>query len=162
QGEARLVIAARGYVVIVDPHDRSCKQVPFPEQLVDYPFASYSSEGGMFYTGAGDMFMVLDPFAGLFIDYVRPGLPGEIIGFSFAEDSDGAIYCASYPLCRLFKYNPGIRTLTAIGRLDPEEQYPFSLAIDRYGWIYGGIGTERSTIAALKPHTSQAHSLVMD
>ncbi|MDF2668631.1 MAG: hypothetical protein K0R67_937 [Paenibacillus sp.] len=158
-GDCRLVIAARGYVVIVNPNDRSCRQVAFPEQYVDYPFASYSSENGMFYTGAGYMFMVLDPFAGAFVDYAKPGLPGEIIGFSFTEDRDGKIYCASYPLCRLMKYDPGTKTLKVIGKLDPEEKYPFNLAIDQYGWLYAGIGTERITIAAFDLQLSQAQSL---
>jgi hypothetical protein len=162
EGETRLVIAARGYVVIVNPQERTSLQVPFPEQHVDYPFASYSSEDGMFYVGAGGMFMVLDPFRGRFTDYARPGLPGEIVGFCFAEDGRGTIYTASYPQCRLMKYEPERKTLTVIGQLDAEEKYPFSLAVDAYGWIYGGIGTERKTIAAVDPVTLQARSLVPD
>lgn len=60
-GECRFVIAAKGFALVVNPLSGRTKQVFFPENNREYPFASLSSKG-LFYTGAGKMILVLDPF----------------------------------------------------------------------------------------------------
>ncbi|TMV44924.1 hypothetical protein FE783_30850 [Paenibacillus mesophilus] len=161
RGDTRLVIAARGYAVIVDPQEGTSKQVHFPANNKDYPYASLSSRSGMFYVGAGNLLMALDPFAGRFVDCCEAGHSGEAVGFSLAEDSGGTIYAASYPTCRLHEYVPSSRTLTELGRLDVQEDYPFHLAVDRDGWVYAGIGTERCVISARDPENGEVRLLVV-
>ncbi|MCH6269365.1 hypothetical protein [Neobacillus citreus] len=159
-GEERLVIAAKGFVLIIDPETEETRQLFFPEQHIDYPFASYSSEDGLFYTGAGNMLMVIDPFKGEFFDYQWIENGEEIVGFSFAEDCSGQIYFSSYPSCHLLQYCPKTKTIHDHGQMDKTEKYPASTAVDRHGWVYLGIGTERKNIVAFHPDTKERKTLV--
>jgi hypothetical protein len=159
-GDARVVIAARGYVLIVHPDTGECRQVPFPEGVVDYPFASMSSSKGIFYTGASRLFMALDPFAGCFIHYGIPAPEEEIVGFAFAEDDNGRIYTTTYPKCWLVRYDPVSGKTQRLIQLDPHQKYAASLAMDAGGWIYAGIGTECRNIAAYHPEIGALQPLV--
>lgn len=82
------------------------------------------------------------------------------MAMSFAEAKDGTIYFATYPHSRLYEYNPGTRVTREIARLDPEEKYPFSLAIGEDGWIYAGIGTARSNIVGVHRKTGEVRQLL--
>jgi hypothetical protein len=159
-GETRVVIAARGYVLIVHPDTGECRQMPFPEGVVDYPFASMSSRKGLFYTGAGRLFMELDPFAAAFIHYGAPAPDEEIIGFAFAEDERGRIYTTTYPGCWLIRHDPASGKTERLQRLDPEQKYAASLAAGADGWMYAGIGTERKNIAAYHPESGVLQHLI--
>lgn len=160
EGECRFVIAARGYVLVVDPASGTSEQLPFPDGCFDYPFASYSDGNGMFYTGAGPMFLVCDPFAPRFVFFARPMEEQGIVGFSFAEDAEGRIYTTTYPACRLLRYDPRARSLTELAVLDPEQKYAASLAVSADGWVYAGLGTERRGIAAFDPDSGAVHQLL--
>lgn len=161
RGDTRLVIAARGYVLIVDPQARTSRQVYFPNDNRDYPYASLSSLRGMFYVGAGTLLMVLDPFTGQFVDCVQAGQSGEAVGFRLAEGPDGTIYAASYPTCRLLQYMPETREWNDLGRLEQREEYPFSLAVGKDGWVYAGIGTEQCIVAARNPANGETRRLLV-
>jgi hypothetical protein len=147
-GQERVVIAARGYVLIIDPLTGICKQVAFPEGHVDYPFASFSGKSGMFYTGAGSMLMVLDPFAASFVAWYRPAPEEEIIGMAFAEDVDGNIYTTTYPSSKLVKLESNTGECKIVTQMDPEQKYAMSLALDDAGWVYAGVGTTAAGFAA--------------
>ncbi|WP_235440338.1 hypothetical protein [Paenibacillus sp. DMB20] len=56
-GTERIVIAARGYVLIADPGTGNSTQLYFPGGEGQYPFASISDSRGWFYTGAGRYFL---------------------------------------------------------------------------------------------------------
>ena len=162
QGERRFVIAARGYVLVVDPATGDCRQLPFPAGLVDYPFASIGARDGLFYTGAGHLFMALDPFAPAWRFHSCP-VPGEsIIAFSLAEGPDGAIYASTYPGCHLFRYDPVTQAIAAFGRMDETQEYVSHLAVDDAGWVYLGIGTERKNLLAYHPATGERRQLLPD
>ncbi|WP_062106857.1 hypothetical protein [Bacillus niameyensis] len=161
-GEERFVIAAKGFLMILDLETGKATQVFFPEKYVEYPFASFSSKSGLFYTGAGKMLIVLDPFKEKVIDYKWNENGEEIIGFSFAEDRKGNIYCTTYPHCHLLQYIPESRSIIDYGSMDPTEKYAGSLAVDLNGWIYMGVGTERKDIIAFQPATGKKQSLVAD
>ncbi|WP_313893755.1 hypothetical protein [Psychrobacillus sp.] len=147
EGDCRFVIAAKGFVIIVNLDNSMTKQVLFPENNIEYPYSSFSSNG-LFYTGAGNMFMVLDPFLERFINYTVIENGEEILGFSFAEDKRGDIYFTSYPHCHLLRYSPHTKELLDYCSMDHSEKYPGSLAIDQTGWAYIGIGTENKNIVA--------------
>ncbi|OCA83222.1 hypothetical protein A8F94_19130 [Bacillus sp. FJAT-27225] len=158
-GKSRLVIAAKGFAVIIDPENGDSKQVLFPGGNKEYPFSSFSSKG-LFYTGAGNMLLVLDPFIENFIFHKTVENGEEIVGFSFAEDEEGLIYFTTYPHCHLLSYCPDSSNIVDYGSMDPSEKYPGSLAADRKGWLYIGIGTERKNIIAFQPSTGIKKSLV--
>lgn len=160
QGERRLVITARGYVLVVHPDTGDCRQLPFPEGLVDYPFASIGARDGLFYTGAGHLFMVLDPFEPAWRFHASPA-PGEsIMAFSLAEGPDGAIYASTYPHCHLFRYDPATQDFTGFGPMDETQEYVSHLAVDATGWVYLGIGTERKNLLAFHPAIGERRQLL--
>ncbi|WP_336990466.1 hypothetical protein [Bacillus infantis] len=158
-GECRFVIAAKGFALVVNPLSGRTKQIFFPENNREYPFASLSSKG-LFYTGAGKMILVLDPFLEKFVFYSVINNGEEIAGFSFAEGKGGNIYFTTYPHCHLFGLCPSDWSIKDFGRMDPSEKYPSSAAADVKGWIYVGIGTERKNIVAFDPDSGVKKSLV--
>ena len=148
EGDYRFVIAAKGFVIIVNLENGDIKQVYFPGNNNEYPYSSYSSNG-LFYTGAANMFMVLDPFLEQFIDFQVIENGEEIVGFSFAEDVVGHIYFTSYPHCHLLRYTPYSKEVIDYGSMDLTEKYPGTVAVDSTGWAYIGIGTENKNIIAI-------------
>lgn len=160
-GENRIVLAAKGFVVIVDPVAERSVQVFFPEGNREYPYASFSDSLGNFYTGAGRMFMMLDPFREAFIYYERIGRLDELLSFSFEEDElQGDIYFTAYPTSHLYKFNRTSKKTTLVVRLDDGQMYPSHLALGEDGWLYAGVGTERKTIVAYHLVSGVLNSLV--
>lgn len=157
--DCRFVIAAKGFVIIINPETGSVRQVFFPEGNSEYPYSTYSSNG-LFYTGAANMFMVLDPFLGEFIFHESVENGEEIIGFSFGEGKAGDIFFTSYPNCHLLSFHPVRKEIVDYGSMDPTEKYPGSLAIDHQGWVYIGIGTEKKNLIAFHPPKNILKSLV--
>ncbi|WP_342566635.1 hypothetical protein MKY09_11120 [Psychrobacillus sp. FSL K6-4046] len=156
---SKLVIAAKGFVLIIDLEKGTSKQVFFPLENKEYPFASFNS-GGLFYTGAGKMLLVLDPFKECFVDYQVIENGEEIVGFSFAEDSEGMIYFTTYPHCHLLSYDSKSQHVVDYGSMHAEEKYPGTVALDTHGWAYMGIGTEKRDIIAYHLITGQKKSLL--
>jgi hypothetical protein len=148
EGESRIVIAARGYALIVHPQTGHCTQVHFPGGLQEYPFSCIGDKNGLFYTGAGKHLLVLDPFRETFIFSSIPAPEEEIAGLAFAVEADGSIWFTTYPGCYLIRYDPDQQTCSAAIRLDAVEKYAYSLATDDEGWVYAGIGTEHRQVTA--------------
>jgi len=159
-GGERVVILARGFLLIVDPGTERCTQVPFPNGNEEYPYMCFAGSDGTFYTGAGTQFLAFDPFEGTFRHAEDVGAAGELVGFSFAESEDGTVYFTAYPHCRLFAYKPSERRVVRFGNLDGTEKYPSHLAVDAEGWVYAGIGTERKGIVAYRPADGRKIQLV--
>ncbi len=159
-GDERVVILARGFLLIVDPATERSVQVPFPNGNTEYPYIGFAGSDGMFYTGAGTQFLAFDPFSEAFLHAEDVGEAGELVGFSFAESAEGTVYFAAYPHCRLFAYVPSERRVVAFGRLDEAEKYPSHLAADADGWVYAGIGTERKGVVAYRPDDGRIAQLV--
>ncbi|WP_284642288.1 hypothetical protein [Paenibacillus silviterrae] len=152
-GKQLVVLAARGYVVIVDPETGDCRQTAFPERLIDYPFGSIATSSGLFITGAGPLLMVLDPFLGQFIRWFRPAPEEEIIGMAFAEDREGTMYATTYPGCKLLRLELSQGQVEELVQLDPLQKYAMTLAASEDGWIYAGIGTQTAVVAGFEPRS---------
>lgn len=161
-GESRIVIAAKGFLLVIDPAAGSCQQVHFPHGYSDYPYDTFCSRSGLFYMGAGAIFYVFDPFQLAFIEAAAIGGKDELCGFSYAENEQGHIYMASYPECSLYRYRPLERDISYLGSMDSEQKYPSHLAVDAYGWIYIGTGTTRKNIIAYDPDSGATHSVLPD
>ena len=154
-GETYYVICSRGYVLSVNLRTEAVRQALYPEKNVLSPFAALGSSAGLFYTGAGKMFMEYDPVANAFTYYSKDW-PKELnVGFRLAESSEGLIYVASHPTCRLSAYNPKTRELIDYGRMDEKEKYIGYIVEDARGWVYMGIGTERRAMMAFNPKTGE-------
>lgn len=90
--------------------------------------------------------------------FQSPNVGGYMM--SLAEGRDGEIYFATYPESWLNVYEPGSGKITRLVRLDPKQQYPTRMAIDAEGWLYIGIGTEKSNLVAYNPTTGEMKELV--
>ncbi|WP_010268839.1 hypothetical protein [Paenibacillus senegalensis] len=160
-GESRIVLAAKGFVVIVDPLTERNVQLFFPAGNREYPYASFSDSLGYFYTGAGRMFMMLDPFRESFVYYETVGYSAELLSFSFEENAEkDEIYFTAYPTCHLYKFNRVSKQTVLVTRLDSRQMYPSHLALGKDGWLYAGVGTERKTIVAYHLANGELRSLV--
>jgi streptogramin lyase len=158
-GEARLVVAARGLVLIADPETGDCGQLTWDEAAED-PFASLATSDGMFWTGAGRWLIRVDPFARQ-LTLLRPCDDEPNIAFSLAEGPDGRIWFTTYPSARLFWVSPDGTQIEEAERLSDTEAYVFYLAVDDDGWVYAGIGTEHKDLVAVLPGTEGPVSLAL-
>lgn len=150
-GEERLVIAARGYSLVVHPLSGKCEQLAFPEGEGEYPYAAMSGSDGLFYTGAGQSVYVLDPFVPAYIGRFIVPLGEESAGFAFDEDEEGHIYTTTYPGSYLMKLDVLTGQCQTVTRLDSERKYAMSMAAGRDGWIYVGLGTTSPAIICFNP-----------
>lgn len=147
-GDSRLVVAARGWALVVDPLTGDCDQLTFEEY--EYPYASMATRDGHFWTGAGQQLIEIDPFA-LTLTTHRPCPDEEIVGFGLAEGPDGRVWLTTHPHCRLFAFDPQTRTFSEGPRLSETESYVSHLALDTNGWLYAGIGTAHKDLVAISP-----------
>ncbi len=162
-GETYFVICSKGYVLSVNIRTQEVKQALYPERYQDgSPFAALASSAGLFYTGAGKMFMEYDPVANAFTYYSKEW-PTELnVGFRMAESADGRILIASHPTCRLSAFDPRTRHMTDYGRMDGQEKYIAYIVEDAQGWIYMGIGTERRNMVAFHPETGERRQFLAE
>ncbi|PYI56554.1 PQQ-binding-like beta-propeller repeat protein [Paenibacillus flagellatus] len=150
EGRERVVLVARGYALIVDPGTGACRQLVFRDGEREYPYAAMSGGDGLFYTAAGSLLAVIDPFRETFVHRLSPAPGEECAGFAFAEDAAGFVYATTYPGAKLLRLHPGTGECRVLGRLDAEQKYAMSLAIGADGWAYAGIGTTKAGIAAFR------------
>ncbi len=162
-GETYYVICSKGYVLSINLRTQEVRQTLYPERHHDEaPFAALGSSGGLFYTGAGKMFMEYDPAAGAFTYYSKDW-PNELyMAFRMAEAADGRILISSYPTCRLLAFDPKARQMTDYGRMDDVERYISYIVEDAQGWIYLGIGSERRNMVAFNPKTGERRQLLAE
>ena len=161
-GETYFVICSKGYVLSVNLRTQQVRQALYPERHVESPFAALASSGGLFYTGAGRMFLEYDPVTNEFTYYSK-NWPDELnVGFRLAESSAGLILIASHPTCRLSAYDPRTREITDYGRMDDREKYIGYIVEDEKGWIYMGIGTERRQMVAFNPKTGEKRQFLSE
>lgn len=160
-GDSRVVIAAKGFLLVVDIESGECTQFPFPDGNTEYPYDCFASRNGMFYVGAGNWFYALDPFQLIYVATLQISQHrDELCGFSYAENLQGHIYFSSYPACRLYRYRPDEQDLTCYGSMDSEQKYPSYMAVDAYDWVYLGIGTAKKNIVAYHPQRRERRTLL--
>ncbi|MCP4641786.1 MAG: hypothetical protein GY851_15190 [bacterium] len=151
--------ASRTSLLLIDPATGATEQFWYPKK--DAPsapdFSLMTSAAGRFYVMLGDVFLEFD------LDERRWSFdedPGKGTAMSFGEGPDGTIYAGTYPNAHLLAFNPESRILTDLGRFDPIEKYPSSLAVDDAGWVYAGIGTARANVVAINTATKERRQLV--
>lgn len=152
------------YIVVIDV-DKEETKIVFTRKGIGHgtgAFGSIMSANGKFYTGRGSMFLEFDP-DNMTWSYEHRLPKGSHHLMSFAETDGGKIiWAACYPNCMLVSYNTDTRVFSEHGRLETVEQYPQSLAIDKHGWVYAGIGTSKANVVAFNPATKEMRPLLKD
>jgi hypothetical protein len=122
-------------------------------------FGSMMAANGMFYTGQGRVLLEFNPAAA---KWTWHGSPCRIASnfMSFTQGPDGMVWAAAHPTCSLVSLDPKTKRATDHGRLDPKEHYPQSVAVDKAGWVYVGIGTARCNVVAYNPKTKEKRQMV--
>ncbi|WP_054955594.1 hypothetical protein [Paenibacillus dakarensis] len=159
-GSERIVIAARSYVLIVDPETGGCTQLYFPEGEGQYPYASTSDSRGWFYTGAGSYCYVVDPFIPAFVGQFSVPEGEDGAGFAFAVRGDGRVYATTYPGSYLVELDAAADSSHTLCRLDSERKYAMTLACGSGGRIYAGLGTTSPAIASFHEETGTLRIVV--
>jgi hypothetical protein len=104
-------------------------------------------------------FLVLDPKEGTLKDLGRPSKTEQYI-WDIAFGPDGKLYGATYPQSKLVRYDPATGALEDLGRMDPKEQYAHYVAASDDGFVYVGIGTSQSNIAAYEISTGEHREIL--
>ncbi|MFY4774774.1 hypothetical protein [Metabacillus sp. RGM 3146] len=152
-GEERLVIAAKGFILIVNPSTGISKQLFFPGKP-DYPYVSFSSKSGLFYTGYNRTFLAADPFKEKIL-FAKSPIKEDAAVFSICENREGYLFFCTYPRLYLIRFDPKKQRFKKYGRIDTAAKYAGSMAADESGWIYIGIGTEAGLVTAFHPETKE-------
>jgi hypothetical protein len=151
----RIVLASKGFLLFIDPKTKECKQMFFPNQNREYPFASYTDQNGYYYTGAGKEFYMVDPFIEKFVETILPVENYELAGMSICGTNDGEILFTTYPSLYLIGFHSITHQVKSYGLLDSREKYGMTLAVDDQNWAYAGIGTVRKGIVAVQLSTGE-------
>ncbi len=150
----------RGYILATDLDRGETRQVYCPSGVPrGDPFGSLFARTGKFYTAQGKWLLEFDPDAGRWTFH---GVPSKRVSvfLCFIEGPDRVVWAGAAYGSRLVSFDPRTRRMKDHGRMDPKEDYLFSLAVDRAGWVYAGIGTARCNIVAYNPRTGEKRSLV--
>ncbi len=156
-----------GSLLVTDIDAEETEQYDFPESTrsdkfaVWAPYASLLSHNGCFYTFAGKTLLEFDVDKRRFTFHGVPA-PTEqcYTGSAMVEGPDGRIYGGSYPNSHLVSFDPKTKKMKDHGQMDPKENYPSNMAVDSTGWVYCGIGTARTNIAAFHPKTGEMRQVI--
>ncbi len=148
------------YVLVTDIDTGETKQYFCPEDVrQSAPYGSLMHSNGKFYTTQGSIFLEFDPAAGEWT-FQATGSPIGSAYIGFTEGPDGTVWAGSVYQTGLISFDPETREITDHGRMDPEERYLNTLAVDDAGWVYCGIGTARCNIIAYNPATGEKRQLI--
>ncbi|KZZ86063.1 hypothetical protein [Bacillus sp. SJS] len=154
-GEERIVIAAKGFILITNPKTGKTQQLQLDNR--EYPYVSFATSAGLFCSGAGHLFYCLNPFSGKWVFKGR--VQDKAAVFAITEGCNGFIYFVSYPNLLVREFNPAKPKLRTLPSLHAESGYAGTMASGNDGWIYAGIGTEIPSISAFHPKTGKQTSI---
>jgi hypothetical protein len=164
----RLVIASpydvgrRGYLLVADVDAGTVKQVCFPDGVPHKPsYGALLASNGCFYMAQDRDLFEFDPPSCRWTFQCRLS-PDLSIPLCMTEGPDGTLWTGGYPKCLVASLDLKTRTLRDHGSMDDREMYLASLAVDRQGWVYSGIGTARANLVAYHPATGEKRQLLPD
>jgi len=159
----RMIVAfamdvCRTSLVLIDADTGASEQFWYPdrEARCEPNYCVLHSSKGRIYVMFGGVFLEFDPARRkwTFAEDAHSGT-----AMSMTEADDGIIYAGTYPSAHLLAFDPATRRLRNVGRLDPSEKYPSSLAADSSGWVYAGLGTARCNLVAMNVRTGERRQL---
>ncbi len=149
-----------GSILVIDVLSGKVDQIPTPFGMASTPFAVLLSTRNRFYSYF-DKFVEFDAESRRFT-FWSDAPPN--FAMSFTEDDSGVVWTSAYPNCELLSFDPDTGELTNYGPLNHESwpQYPRTIAVDRSGWVYVGIGATRGQIVAFDPKTRERNAFVAE
>lgn len=153
---------SRASLLVIDPLTGHTEQYfhPDPATPIGSPFNVFFSSRQRLYTTMGRTFLEFDLASRTFTFADTVEVNNSRIAFSMCEGADGIIYFACFPDSHLYAFDPEKCFIRSVARLDSEQKYPTTMAIDDDGWIYAGLGTVKRTLAAYHLQTKELRQLV--
>jgi streptogramin lyase len=132
------------------------------------PASSESAGYGTIVGSDGNMYFGTAPHAHILrldtnsdrLEDVGVATSSEQYVWGLTNGSDGKIYGCTYPSAKLIRLDPSTSHLEDLGRMDALEQYARTCAADRNGFVYVGIGSMTSNIAAYQISTGQHREII--
>lgn len=152
----------RGYLLVTDIDSGVTTQHYCPPGVPRAAaFGSLMSKNGKYYISQGPWFLEFDPEAG---QWTFHGIPSKDAStfLCVTQGYDGTVWAGGTYKSTLISLDPETHEMKDHGRMDPREKYLWSLAVDKSGWVYGGIGTARCNIVAYNPRTGEKRPLLKD
>ncbi len=152
-------------LLLIDAETGDSEQfaLPFPpgDDFNACPFSSILTSGNLFCSHFHSQFLAFDPVARAFT-FWHETVPQMAMGMT--EDDDGRIWAATHPDSGVLSYDPRNRAFRDYGHVYEQNwrQYPRSVAADRAGWIYFGIGSTASQIISLNPDSGAADPILSE
>ena len=103
--------------------------------------------------------MHLNPRTGEFKDMGRPSKTEYYI-WQLTLGADQKLYGATYPSAKLIRFDPTTGKGEDLGKMDPKEQYARSIAASDDGFIYTGIGSQKTHMVAYEIATGHHRDIL--
>ena len=152
----------RGFILATDIDTGATTQHFCPPRVRQSAFFGVlMSHSGKLYATQGKVLLEFDPDLG---KWTFHGSPSKHVSayLTFTEGPDGVVWTGGAYRIALISFDPKTRQMRDHGILDPKEHYLSSLAVDKAGWVYAGIGTARCNIVAYNPKTGEKRQLVKE
>jgi streptogramin lyase len=141
------------FLLLLDPQTGQGKQVVFTGVDAQIWSLCAHSNGKVYATlGSGHIFEV-DPTTGEYRELARPP-KDEVVVWELYEGPDGNLYGGTYPNAKLVRINPQSGEVTDLGRMDPEEMYVRTIALQG-DYVYCGCGPKQPAVWAYHIPTGQ-------
>lgn len=151
-----------GYaLLLIDAETGKSEQFPMPFLAGDAVYSSILSSKNKFYTLFNSNFVEFDPVKRAFT-FQQKSMPS--MAMAMTEDDQGIIWGVTYPNSGIVSFNPITRKFRDYGFVYRQNwrQYPRTMAADKAGWIYYGMGNTSSQIIAFDPVTGQAKPMLTE
>lgn len=147
--------AGNPYILIIDAITGKTDQYYVPDGVSGAIFGAALTDDGKYVVGLSKN-LIFDVNTR---EYKVAGAGyGSTLSAGFAPD--GTIYLGTAPKSVMFSVNPKTGVSRNLGRMDNEEDYLNTIAVDKEGVVYCGIGTARANIVAYNPKTGRRTSLL--
>ncbi|MCE5237667.1 hypothetical protein LLH23_04155 [bacterium] len=134
------------FVLLLNPLTGQGKQVVFQGVSAQVWSLCAHSSGKVYATlGSGHVFEV-DPTTGAYRDLARPPA-GETVVWELYEGPDGKLYGGTYPTAKLARIDPQSGEVEDLGRMDPDEMYVRTIAVQG-DYVYCGCGPKKPSVWA--------------
>ena len=145
----------RPYLLVTDAITGKTQQYYMPEGVTGAAFGSILTDDGKYVIGMSDI-LVFDVNTR---EYTSAGKgDGDTLCAGLAPD--GTVYLGSSPRSVMIAVDTASGTSRNLGRMDDREAYLNTIAVDRKGTVYCGIGTARANIVAYDPASGKRTQLL--